>query len=30
MAGGGSSVVEKEEEVGAGRWVGGRRIVVVV
>ena len=23
-------MVEKEEEVGAGRWVGGRRVVAVV
>ena len=30
MAGGAGSVVEKEEEVGAGRWVGGRRAVAVV
>ena len=28
MAGGGGSVVE--EVVGAGRWVGGRRVVAVV
>ena len=30
MVGGGGSVVEKEEVVGAGRWAGGRRVVAVV
>ena len=30
MAGGMGSVVEKEEEVWAGRWVGRWRVVAVV
>ena len=30
MAGGEGRVVEKEGEVGAGRWEGGRRVVAVV